>query len=42
MDLFCGAGGFARGFRDEGFEITLGVDNVEVVAKTFKVNFPSA
>ncbi|MEM4430355.1 MAG: DNA cytosine methyltransferase, partial [Thermofilaceae archaeon] len=42
VDLFCGAGGFARGFKDEGFEIALGVDNVEVVAKTFKANFPSA
>ena len=42
LDLFCGAGGFSRGFRDEGFKIVLGLDNMEPVAKTFKLNFPSA
>lgn len=27
IDLFCGAGGFSKGFKDCGFEILLGVDN---------------
>ncbi|RLE67732.1 MAG: DNA (cytosine-5-)-methyltransferase [Thermoprotei archaeon] len=41
-DLFCGAGGFSRGFKDEGFKIVLGIDNFDVVADTFKRNFPEA
>lgn len=41
-DLFCGAGGFSRGFKDEGFEIALGIDNVEAVAESFRKNFPGA
>lgn len=27
IDLFCGAGGFSKGFKDCGFEILLGIDN---------------
>lgn len=42
VDLFCGAGGFSRGFRDEGFRVVLGVDSVETVAQSFKYNFPQA
>ncbi len=42
VDLFCGAGGFARGFKDEGFRVVLGVDNVEAVAESFRRNFPAA
>lgn len=42
IDLFCGAGGFSRGFREEGFEILLGLENLEPVARTFQQNFPEA
>ncbi len=42
IDLFCGAGGFSKGFQDIGFNIVLGIDNFEPVAKTFKLNFPNA
>jgi len=42
IDLFCGAGGFARGFEIAGFEVVLGLDNLEPVARTFKRNFPKA
>lgn len=42
IDLFCGAGGFSKGFQDVGFNIVLGIDNFEPVAKTFKLNFPNA
>jgi DNA (cytosine-5)-methyltransferase 1 len=40
LDLFSGAGGFARGFRDEGFRILLAVDNDKSVAKSYTANFP--
>ena len=26
VDLFCGAGGFSRGFLDAGYNVVLGVD----------------
>lgn len=42
VDLFCGAGGFSRGFKDERFKIVLGVDNLEPVAQAFERNFPEA
>jgi len=42
LDLFCGAGGFSRGFKEEGFKIVLGIDNVESVAQSFRLNFPQA
>jgi len=42
VDLFCGAGGFSRGFRDVGFRIVLGVDNDPVCVRTFSFNFPEA
>ncbi|MEZ0345024.1 MAG: DNA cytosine methyltransferase [Infirmifilum sp.] len=42
IDLFCGAGGFSRGFKEEGFSIELGVESMEVVAKTYAANFPEA
>jgi len=40
IDLFCGAGGFARGFVEVGFNVVLAIDNMEPVARTFKINFP--
>ncbi len=42
IDLFCGAGGFARGFVETGFfNIVLAIDNMEPIARTFKLNFPN-
>ncbi|MCE4613198.1 MAG: DNA cytosine methyltransferase [Desulfurococcales archaeon] len=40
LDVFSGAGGFSRGFQDEGYDIVLGIDNFPPAAKTFKLNFP--
>lgn len=42
IDLFCGAGGFSRGFRDAGFNVALGLDNDVACGKSYKVNFPNA
>jgi len=42
VDLFCGAGGFSRGFAEAGFEVVVGVDNAKSAARTFKFNFPTA
>jgi len=42
VDLFCGAGGFSEGFREAGFKIALGIDNLEPVAETYQANFPEA
>ncbi|NPA23544.1 MAG: DNA cytosine methyltransferase [Crenarchaeota archaeon] len=42
IDLFCGAGGFSRGFRDAGFRIVLGVDNDSSCVRTYSFNFPEA
>ncbi|MCD6368186.1 MAG: DNA cytosine methyltransferase [Thermoproteales archaeon] len=42
IDLFCGAGGFSRGFKAEGFNILLGVDNFRPVVESFKENFKEA
>ncbi|MGC9148956.1 MAG: DNA cytosine methyltransferase [Sulfolobales archaeon] len=42
VDLFSGAGGFARGFENAGFRIVLGVDNDRSAIKSFKLNFPHA
>jgi len=37
LDLFCGAGGFAQGFRDAAFNVT-GVDVSEYAGKTLELN----
>ncbi len=42
VDLFCGAGGFSRGFKLEKFNIIFGLDNSKAPARTFKANFPEA
>ena len=39
VDIFCGAGGFSEGFRQQGFEIKLGIDKWESAIKTFNHNF---
>lgn len=38
IDLFCGAGGFSKGFQDCEFEILLGVDNQVHKLKTYSKN----
>ncbi len=42
VDLFAGAGGFSRGFRDVGFDVTLGVEVDVNAARTYSYNFPEA
>jgi len=38
-DFFCGAGGFSEGFRQQGFEIVLGIDHWSAATNTFNHNF---
>ncbi len=42
IDLFCGGGGFSRGFEAVGFTTVLAIDNDRAPARTFKANFPYA
>ncbi len=42
VDLFSGAGGFARGFKQAGFRILLAVDNFVPAARSYKANFPES
>jgi DNA (cytosine-5)-methyltransferase 1 len=42
LDLFSGAGGFARGFKDEGFRVLLAIDNDKSAARSYSANFPGA
>ena len=39
IDLFCGAGGFSEGFRQQGFEIVAGIDSWKPAIDTFNYNF---
>lgn len=39
IDIFCGAGGFSEGFRQQDFEIVQGIDHWEPAIKTFNHNF---
>lgn len=38
VDLFCGAGGFSKGFLDAGYNVVLGVDFDDAALKTFQRN----
>lgn len=42
IDLFCGCGGFSKGFEQAGFNIAYGIDNWKDATVTYKHNFPSA
>ena len=38
VDLFCGIGGFSKGFEMAGFEVLFGIDNWDVAIQTFQDN----
>ena len=38
IDLFCGCGGFSRGFEDAGFNVVMGLDVWADAIKTFNIN----
>jgi len=38
IDLFCGAGGLSEGFKKSGYQVLLGIDNIETFIETFKKN----
>lgn len=42
IDLFCGAGGFAKGFEMAGFQCLGGIDNVQAAVNTHSYNFPNS
>jgi DNA (cytosine-5)-methyltransferase 1 len=39
IDIFCGAGGFSEGFRQQGFKIIAGYDHWRPAVETFSYNF---
>jgi DNA (cytosine-5)-methyltransferase 1 len=42
IDLFCGCGGFSKGFEEAGFDVRFGVDVWNDALITYKKNFPGA
>ncbi len=38
IDFFCGAGGFSEGFRQQGFDVAMGIDNWAPAIKTHNLN----
>jgi DNA (cytosine-5)-methyltransferase 1 len=42
IDLFCGCGGFSKGFEEAGFNIRFGVDVWKDATITYRHNFPNA
>ncbi len=42
IDLFCGCGGFSKGFAQAGFNICFGLDNWKDATVTYQRNFPKA
>ncbi len=38
IDFFCGAGGFSEGFRQQGFQIVMGIDNWNPAVQTHNLN----
>jgi len=42
IDLFCGCGGFSKGFELAGFEISLGLDSWKDATVTYAHNFPNS
>ncbi|MCH1771775.1 MULTISPECIES: DNA cytosine methyltransferase [Metallosphaera] len=41
VDLFSGAGGFGRGFKEVGFQIGVAVEINHAAARTYSANFPT-
>ncbi|MDD4113916.1 MAG: DNA cytosine methyltransferase [Herbinix sp.] len=41
IDLFCGCGGFSKGFEQAGFSIALGIDLWDDAIVTYRHNFPN-
>jgi DNA (cytosine-5)-methyltransferase 1 len=39
IDIFCGAGGFSEGFRQQGFKVVMGIDHWAPAMETFNHNF---
>lgn len=42
IDLFCGCGGFSKGFENAGYKVILGIDNDKAALKTFEKNHKGA
>lgn len=42
LDLFCGCGGFSKGFEQAGFNVCFGTDIWEDALVTYRHNFPNA
>lgn len=42
IDLFCGCGGFSKGFEEAGYNIRFGIDMWQDATVTYKKNFPDA
>lgn len=42
VDLFCGCGGFSKGFEEAGFKICFGIDMWKDATITYQKNFPEA
>ena len=42
IDLFCGCGGFSKGFEEAGFNVCFGIDMWEDATTTYQHNFPAA
>lgn len=40
--MFCGCGGFSKGFSQAGFDVRLGIDQWKDATTTFKHNFPNS
>jgi DNA (cytosine-5)-methyltransferase 1 len=38
IDFFCGAGGFSEGFRQQGFDIAMGIDSWALAIQTHNIN----
>lgn len=39
IDVFCGAGGFSEGFKQQGYKVLLGIDSWEPAINTYNHNF---
>lgn len=43
FDLFCGTGGFSKGFENDGrFQVVFGIDLLKTAIQTFQLNHPQA